>query len=232
MTQTPVLRKMDMQNGAPACYVLQSNTTKQVIADLNVADTRKAAEDGDVKRAKRLKTEHGATFDWKICGDSAFHISAKFGRVKFIEFLIDEGLDMNSKDSYGRTPLIVAIQHEKTAAALKLIQSGCNIHHICGRFNWNALHYAAFHKNMVIFEELYLNGADGELIDSDGETAPLLMLYRFASLSGLTVTLQNNDSDTELYEDHDDTDLDLEANDCSELYEHHHTGLGADYVFI
>jgi len=66
-------------------------------------------EDADVKRAKRLILL-GANVDARSPnGDTALHFAAEFS-PRMVEFLCDNGADMEALDAEGRTPL----KHAKT----------------------------------------------------------------------------------------------------------------------
>jgi len=66
----------------------------------------------------------------ELC-DRLFRIAVSRGSVEIVADMIDQGLDVNSPDSLGKTPLIIAIQYEIFNSQAKniisrLIQAGAN----------------------------------------------------------------------------------------------------------
>ncbi len=55
---------------------------------------------------------------------AALHYAAQGGRSDSITWLLEHGANINILDSQCRTPLVVALQHEKWAAARKLLDEG------------------------------------------------------------------------------------------------------------
>lgn len=54
-------------------------------------------------------------------GTSLLHAAAKGGDVEIIKTMLSRGLDANSKDSDGRTPLMIAELNGKTEAVAFLL---------------------------------------------------------------------------------------------------------------
>lgn len=92
------------------------------------------------------------------------------GKLELVEALIKDGADLNKKDPYGSTPLIVAATFGKTEAALALIQAGADLT-ISNNQGSTPLHIAAFFCYPNIVQALLNNGANKHLRNNNGATA-------------------------------------------------------------
>lgn len=96
--------------------------------------------------------------------------AALFGNVQVIEQHIKAGTDLDAKDDYGSTPLIITATFGKTEAAAALIKGGADVN-IRNRDGATALHSAAFLCYPEIVELLLKNGADPLIRNNFGSTA-------------------------------------------------------------
>ncbi|MEL6592776.1 MAG: ankyrin repeat domain-containing protein [Bacteroidota bacterium] len=87
------------------------------------------------------------------------HEAAFLGDQKLLEAHIAAGSDLNQKDDFGSTPLIIATTFGKTAVAKGLIEAGADIN-ATGTDGGTALHGAAFYCRTEILAALLANGAD------------------------------------------------------------------------
>lgn len=92
------------------------------------------------------------------------------GSVEAIQQHIKAGSDLNEKDDYGSTPLIVAITFDKVEVARMLIEAGADLE-ITNNDGSTPLHIAAFLCRTEIVEALLDNGADKNVKNSRGATA-------------------------------------------------------------
>ncbi|MEL7003003.1 MAG: ankyrin repeat domain-containing protein, partial [Bacteroidota bacterium] len=98
------------------------------------------------------------------------------GNVKVVKQHIKAGTDLNMKDQYGSTPLMIATTFGKAEIAKALFEGGADLH-VTSADGSTALHTAAFLCRTEIVEELLKNGANKDLVNNYGST-PL------ASISG------------------------------------------------
>lgn len=103
---------------------------------------------------------------------SPLHLAATEGYVALAEELIVHGADLNSRDAWGRTPLMVSIYAEPLAEHYPIVQllisRGADIN-LIDKDGSTALHVAGFGEpNIVAF--LLANGADVDAQDNQGMT--------------------------------------------------------------
>ena len=70
------------------------------------------------------------------------HSAASTGDVKTVKELLQEGTNLDVKDSRGQTPLHLSLQEHHLDVARELIQKGANIN-IQDNEGFTALHYAS-----------------------------------------------------------------------------------------
>jgi hypothetical protein len=97
------------------------------------------------------------------------HLAALQGNVQAINQHIEAGSDLNEKDAYGSTPLIVAATFGKTEVARALIEAGADLN-ITNNDGSTALHVAAFLCRTEIVEALLAHGALDDLQNRFGDT--------------------------------------------------------------
>ena len=96
--------------------------------------------------------------------------AAFMGNLKAIQQHIEAGSDLNKKDDYSSTPLIIAATFDKTDVAISLIEAGADMN-IQGNDGSTALHTAAFFCRTKIVEALLKNGVDKTIRSNYGSTA-------------------------------------------------------------
>jgi len=102
--------------------------------------------------------------------DEDIHSAAFFGNLETIEQHIKADSDLNIKDEYGSTPLIIAATFGKTEVAYALINAGADIN-LKGNNGTTPLHVSAFFCRTKIVEALLKKGVDKSLRDIYGSTA-------------------------------------------------------------
>ncbi len=111
-----------------------------------------------------------------VCGQEnptpsvSLHLAALQGNIEAIRQHIEAGSNLNEKDVYGSTPLIVATTFGKTAAARLLIEAGADLS-IRNNDGSTPLHIAAFFCRTEIVKALLDKGADKYLRNNAGSTA-------------------------------------------------------------
>ena len=97
------------------------------------------------------------------------HTATFLGNTKALKQHIDSGSDLNVKDQYGSTPLIIASTFGKTDIAKTLINADANLH-ITNNEGATPLHIASFFCRTDIVKALLEKGADKTLINNYGST--------------------------------------------------------------
>jgi len=97
------------------------------------------------------------------------HTATFLGNTKALKQHIEAGTDINVKDQYGSTPLIIATTFGKTDIAKTLINAGADLH-ITNNDGSTALHVASFFCRTDIVKALLEKGADKALKNKYGST--------------------------------------------------------------
>jgi hypothetical protein len=100
----------------------------------------------------------------------SLHEAVLVGEVEAIRRHVQAGSNLDEKDSYGSTPLIVAATFGKTEAAKELIQAGADLSQTNNEGS-TALHIAAFLCHTEIVKALLDGGADRNATNNAGRTA-------------------------------------------------------------
>ncbi len=99
----------------------------------------------------------------------SLHMAALQGNLDAVRQHIKAGSDVNEKDAFGSTPLIIAATFDKTEVARALIEAGADLD-IRNNDGATALHAAAFLCRSEIVEALLDGGANKYMRDNDGTT--------------------------------------------------------------
>ena len=137
-----------------------------------MSDFVKAAENGDLNEVKRLfalnpdiinvKDREKDTAIMKACRNC--------NAINVVSFLLENGANINDKDTINQTPLIIASQNGCKDIVLALLGAGANIHHRNDQGE-NALISAAQEGHIDTVKLLLDAGADVNQSNADGETA-------------------------------------------------------------
>ena len=114
----------------------------------------------------------------------SLHVAALQGNIDEIHSHIQAGSDLNEKDEYGSTPLIVAITFGKTDVAKALIKSGADIT-ITNNEGSTPLHIAAFLCRTEIVKTLLAKGVDKSVKNNVGNTALDSVAVPFENVKGI-----------------------------------------------
>jgi ankyrin repeat protein len=93
-------------------------------------------------------------------GYSALMKAVKHGHIKIVRSLLQSGVDVNTRSTYGRTALMEAVMHGHTEIVGLLLQVGADVNARHGDGGWTALVRAEHHDNLAIMELLIQAGAD------------------------------------------------------------------------
>ena len=110
------------------------------------------------------------------------YTAALFGALKAIGQHIRAGTDLNRKDDYGSTPLIIAATFGKTEVAKALIEAGADLN-MTNNDGATALHPAAFLCRTDIVKVLLEHGIDKHIKNIYGSTALESVSAPFESVS-------------------------------------------------
>jgi ankyrin repeat protein len=98
------------------------------------------------------------------------HVAALQGNLSAVEQHINAESDLNQKDAYGSTPLILAITFGRTEVAKALIEAGADMT-LTNNDGATPLHIAAFFFRVEIVKALLDHGADKTVRNKAGRTA-------------------------------------------------------------
>jgi CubicO group peptidase (beta-lactamase class C family) len=99
-----------------------------------------------------------------------FYLAVLQGNLDVVKQHIKAGADLNKKDQYGSTPLIIAATFGRVEVAEALITAGANLN-IPDNLGSTPLHIAAFFCYKAIVEALLDKGADKYMRNNNGATA-------------------------------------------------------------
>lgn len=114
----------------------------------------------------------------------SLQMAALRGDVGATRQLIEAGADVNAKDAWGSTPLIVAATFGKTEVARALIDAGADLH-LRNNDGATALHAAAFLCRTAIVRLLLDHGANKYLRDNFGNTPRESVVAPFDDVRGI-----------------------------------------------
>jgi len=100
----------------------------------------------------------------------SLHAAVIQGNIEAIRQHIKAESNLDEKDAYGSTPLIIAITFDKTDMAQELIEAGADLT-ITNNDGATPLHIAAFFCRTEIVKVLLENGADKSALNGSGKTA-------------------------------------------------------------
>lgn len=102
--------------------------------------------------------------------DTDIHTAAFMDNLSAVRQHIEAGTDLNKKDAYGSTPLMIAVTFGRTGVAELLIKGGADLN-ITNNDGSTALHSAAFLCRTEIVRMLLEAGADKSIRNNFGSTA-------------------------------------------------------------
>jgi CubicO group peptidase (beta-lactamase class C family) len=100
----------------------------------------------------------------------SLHMAALQGNIDAVREHVKAGSNLDEKDAYGSTPLIIATTFGKTEVARVLIEAGADME-IRDNYGSTPLHLAALLCHTGIVEALLVNGANRYLRNNNGSTA-------------------------------------------------------------
>ena len=114
----------------------------------------------------------------------SLHVAALQGNIDAVRQHIKAGSDLNQKDAYGSSPLIIAITFGKTEVAKALIDAGADMK-VKNNEGATPLHIAAFLCRTEIVEALLGKGADKNAKNNGGSTVLETVAGPFGDVKGI-----------------------------------------------
>jgi ankyrin repeat protein len=117
-------------------------------------------------------------------GGTALTHAARGGHEPLVRLLVGHGAEINRHNLQGSTPLYIAVEQNRLAAASALLELGADLN-LPGRGGVTPLSAAAYNGNLKLVDLLLDRGADTTVRDVSGKTA---ILYAAARGFGPLVT--------------------------------------------
>ena len=138
----------------------------------------------------KLLLRHGADPNLRDESDgwSALRVAAKYGHFEVVKTLLQHNADPNIKDRHGATPLLVALEAEKTDVALLLLKQGADVNARSSDGS-TPLHLASRDGHLEVARALIEHGANGDAENGEGRTP-----FQLASKSDMKELLLNRGS--------------------------------------
>ncbi|KAK4176681.1 ankyrin repeat-containing domain protein [Triangularia setosa] len=105
------------------------------------------------------------------------HIAAMLGDLAMAELLISYGATVDCCAQSNETPLMMAIEHDRSVVALALIRRGADVNRSDSR-GQTPLHMAARKNSKAVVQTLLNNGADANSCDAVGNTPLMAAICR------------------------------------------------------
>lgn len=102
-------RKNKMQD-IENIYVMLAYRIQQAIDTDDLIDLKDCAAIVELKRIHFVETDKDA--NRKVISPITVYVS-KHGSIDVMRFLLEEGADINAQDSYGNTPLLIAVENNR-----------------------------------------------------------------------------------------------------------------------
>jgi ankyrin repeat protein/L-ascorbate metabolism protein UlaG (beta-lactamase superfamily) len=123
-------------------------------------DIHDAVQQGNLTKTQSLITKDPALLKSKTeDGRTPLHVAVMGGHKELMEYLIQEGANIDALDKDGRTPLLNAIMFKKQELAHILVEKGANVKIKC-KEGANAIIYALFFGPEDLIEPILDNGQD------------------------------------------------------------------------
>lgn len=130
-----------------------------------------AAKSGDIELIKTLQ-HYGAALNNETTADSRMvpiHWAASEGKISSIKYMLDNHVDINSKDANGCTPVVIAAQHNQIPCVIFLAKQGADmdLRDVNGD---STAHWAAYKGFGELLGALsYIRPQDIDLADNFGQ---------------------------------------------------------------
>ncbi len=175
--ESPELLKERTEKGLStllyACYFKNPELTNSIKSHISEYDLYEASAIGDVESIREcLKKDPAILNAPSEEGNTALGYAAYFGNTDAVEFLIEQGADVNavSENDLKLRPLHSACSGGHNSIASLLLEAGADVN-AQQASGVTGLHSAAHHGNASLIKMLLVSGADNTLTLQDGKTA-------------------------------------------------------------
>ena len=117
-----------------------------------------ASKKGDIQTIFDLNKD-GFSINTRFNGRLLIHLSSENGHLSVVEYLVNQKVDINSKDNNNWTPLHYAAKNGHLSVVEYLVNQKADINSKEDN-NWTPLHYAAKNGHLSVVEYLLHQGAD------------------------------------------------------------------------
>lgn len=162
----------------------QKMNSVTVVAILFVALLSFSACNGKQEGSTKEKSQTAVSETSAKAPEMDIHTAAFLGNLKAIQRHINAGSELNVKDEYGSSPLIIAITFGKTEVAKALIEGGADLNST-NNDGSTSLHIAAFFCRTEIVEALLDKGVDKTVKNNYGSTALESISGPFENVKGI-----------------------------------------------
>ncbi|MBU4305228.1 MAG: ankyrin repeat domain-containing protein [Candidatus Omnitrophica bacterium] len=141
-------------------------------ATVPVTNIPGAASNGDLSSVSWM-VEQGYDLNASggISNQTGLHYAAAGGNIEMLKVLLNAGANINAQDSYGFTPLMIALYKKRHEAAELLLQRGADVKIVNTWNKFTALHYAVVYSTPEIVQMVLNARPDVNAKESRGLTA-------------------------------------------------------------
>ncbi|MCC9656900.1 ankyrin repeat domain-containing protein [Rhodopirellula halodulae] len=132
---------------------------------------REAAMLGDLAGVKRIASQGVDVADVDEYKRNAMQMAAFDGHTPVVEWLLSKDVQVDHRDSFGRTALMYACTADNAETVKLLLDHGADVNLVDNEENFSPLMFAAAEGQLEVVELLLKAGADPTKADIDGETA-------------------------------------------------------------
>jgi len=107
-------------------------------------------------------------------GNLPIHIAVTNRNTSLVDFMLQQGIDIDAEDNEGNSLLLSALQSNNISMAMYLIEKGSWIEKMERKCSWRPLHYVALRSELELAKILVARGAIVNSSTDEGQT-PLLI---------------------------------------------------------
>ncbi|KAK6184410.1 hypothetical protein SNE40_001934 [Patella caerulea] len=85
-----------------------------------------SVKNGDLKEVKKVLEAEKGVINKEVSGRKPLHFAADYGQSEIVEYLIQNGADVNACDIHGISPLLAAVWEGHSECVKILLQKGAS----------------------------------------------------------------------------------------------------------